>query len=136
MIHKTSCGAVVFIKNPELKYLLLHYPDAHWGFVKGKLESNENEKETVIRELEEETGILDSKFIKGFRERITYSYMRAGKTVNKEVIFFLIKTQTKKIRLSYEHSEYLWVQFSEAMKILKFYNSKNVLQKAHNFLRN
>ena len=113
----------------------MHYPGAHWGFVKGNVELNEKGKETVIRELEEETGILDPKFIEGFKERITYKYIRNGLPIYEEVLFFLIETQTKKIRLSYEHSEYLWVQFSDAIKILTFNNHKNILKKAESLLR-
>ena len=135
MKHELSYGAVVFIRFPQLYYLLLHYPGAHWGFVKGNVELNEQGKETVIRELEEETGILDPKFIEGFTERITYKYIRKGQPIYKEVLFFLIETQTKKIRLSYEHSEYLWVQFSDAIKILSFNNHKNIIKKADSLLR-
>ena len=78
MIQEKSCGAVIFLRNPILNYLLLHYEAGHWGFVKGNVEFNESEKETVIREREEETGILDAKFIEAFREKVTYIYVRKG----------------------------------------------------------
>ena len=107
MKYEISFGAIVFIRISQLYYLLLHYLGANWGFVKGNVELNEQGKETVLRELEEETGILDPKFIEGFEERITYKYIRNGQPIYKEVLFFLIETQTKKIPLSYEHSEYL-----------------------------
>ena len=135
MIQEKSCGAVIFLRNPILNYLLLHYEAGHWGFVKGNVEFNESEKETVIRELEEETGIVDVKFIEGFKERVTYIYVRHGLPVYKQVIFFLIETRNKKIRLSFEHSDFLWTSFLDAVKCLTFNNSKNVLKKADSLLK-
>jgi len=38
------------------------------------VEPNESEKQTVVRELEEETGITEAHFIDGFRESIEYFY--------------------------------------------------------------
>lgn len=135
MLQEKSCGAVVFIRKPELRFLLLHYEEGHWGFVKGNVESNETEKETVLRELKEETGIIDIKFIEGFRETITYIYNRKGKSFHKQVVFFLIETQTEEIKLSYEHSDYIWIPLVEGIKFLTFNNSKNILKKANSFLR-
>jgi len=47
---ETSCGAVVFTRNAEIKYVLLHYEAGHWDFVKGNIEPNETEEETAWRE--------------------------------------------------------------------------------------
>lgn len=135
MLREKSCGAVVFLKNTEAKYLLLHYEAGHWDFVKGNVEPNESEKDTVIRELQEETGIADGRFINGFREKVEYFYRRQGATIHKEVIFFLIETHTEKIKLSYEHVGYTWLDYQNAMKRLTFKNAKEVLQKAHKLLK-
>lgn len=136
MLREKSCGAVVFLKDTEAKYLLLHYEAGHWDFVKGNVEPNESEKDTVTRELQEETGIADGRFIDGFREKVEYFYRRQGATIHKEVIFFLIETHTKKVELSYEHVGYTWLDYQNAMKRLTFKNAKDVLQKAHKLLKN
>jgi 8-oxo-dGTP pyrophosphatase MutT (NUDIX family) len=136
MLQERSCGAVVFLKNYNLIYLLLHYKGGHWGFVKGNIEPTESEKETVLRELEEETGITDGKFIDGFREKITYVYVRQGKPVFKQVIFFLVETNSKEVTLSFEHVDFIWAPFPEAMGYLTFNNSKNILKKANYYLKN
>jgi len=135
LLREKSCGAVVFLKNTEAKYLLLHYEAGHWDFVKGNVEPNESEKDTVIRELQEETGIADGRFINGFREKIEYFYRRQGATIHKEVIFFLIETHTEKIKLSYEHVGYTWLDYQNAIKRLTFKNAKEVLQKTHKLLK-
>ena len=134
MFSEKSCGAVVFLKSSEVNYLLLRYGAGHWDFVKGNVEPDESEKETVIRELREETGIVDAQFIDDFREKIEYFYRRQGATIHKEVIFFLIKTRSEKVELSYEHVDYTWLNYQHAMEKLTFKNAKDVLQKAHYLL--
>ena len=135
MFNEKSCGAVVFLKNSEVNYLLLRYEAGHWDFVKGNVEPNESEKDTVIRELKEETSIVDAHFIDGFREKISYFYRRQGNTIHKEVIFFLIEAHTGKVVLSYEHVGYNWLDYQQAMKTLTFKNARNVLQNARAFLK-
>ncbi len=136
VLREKSCGAVVFIKKEDsTKYLLLNYSAGHWDFVKGNVEPNEKEKETVVRELREETSITDAEFIDGFRESIAYFYRRQGLTVNKEVVFFLMESHTEKVALSFEHIDYIWLDYQHSMEKLTFKNAKDVLQKAHDFLK-
>ena len=125
----------MFIKNSEVKYLLLHYQAGHWDFVKGNVESGESEKDTVVRELREETGIADATFIENFREKIEYFYRRQGTTIHKEVVFFLIQTHTQEVKISYEHVGYTWLHYQHALEKLTFKNAKNVLQKTHDMLK-
>ena len=136
MIREKSCGAVVFIKKEDqTKYLLLNYAAGHWDFVKGNVELNETEKETVLRELKEETGITDATFIETFKETIAYFYRRQGLTVHKEVVFFIIETHTEKVELSFEHVGYIWLDYKCALEKLNFRNAKDVLHKAHDYLK-
>jgi bis(5'-nucleosidyl)-tetraphosphatase len=135
MFNEKSCGAVVFTKNVEVNYLLLRYEAGHWDFVKGNVEPNESEKDTVIRELKEETSIVDARFIDGFREKITYFYRRQGNTIHKEVVFFLIEAHTEKVALSCEHVGYDWLNYQHAMEKLTFKNARSVLQNAHEILK-
>jgi 8-oxo-dGTP pyrophosphatase MutT (NUDIX family) len=125
----------VFLKNGEAKYLLLHYEAGHWDFVKGNVEPNESEQETVIRELREETGITDAKFIENFKEKIDYFYRRQGTTIHKEVIFFLMETHTETVKISYEHVGYIWLNYQQAMEKLTFKNARDVLKKAHKLMK-
>lgn len=136
MIGEKSCGAVVYLKKGlDILYLLLHYEAGHWDFVKGNVEVNETEKETVVRELREETGITDAKFIEGFKHRIEYYYRRQGDTVHKEVIFYLMETQTETVTISFEHIGFIWLDYKQAMERLTFKNAKELLIKANRFLQ-
>jgi len=135
LLREKSCGAVVVLTNAEPQYLLLHYEAGHWDFVKGNVEPNESEKDTVIRELQEETGIVDARFVEDFREKIEYFYRRQGITIHKEVVFFLIETHTETVKLSYEHVGYTWLSYQHALAKLTFKNARDVLQKAHKLLK-
>jgi 8-oxo-dGTP pyrophosphatase MutT (NUDIX family) len=135
VLGEKSCGAIVYIKrSSELFYLLLHYESGHWDFVKGNVEVNETEKETVVRELREETAITDASFVNGFREKIEYYYRRQDKTVHKEVIFYLMETNTETITISFEHIGSIWLNYSQAMEKLTFKNAKLLLKQADDFL--
>ena len=135
MIKEQSAGTVLFIEEDKEKlFLLLHYPTGHWDFVKGKIENNESPEQAVIRETKEETGITDIEFIKGFKEKIEYSFKFNGDIVQKEVIFFLAKTNTKQVKISYEHLDYVWLDFNNALNKITYENAKNVLINAKNYL--
>jgi len=137
MINETSAGIVFFLNvSSKNQFLLLNYPQKHWDFVKGKIEKNEKAQETARREAKEETGIIDFKFIDGFEEYVEYDFRFKNEDVHKKVIFFLAKTDTKKIRLSEEHFDYIWLGYNDALKKITHENAKNVLIKANKFLLN
>lgn len=141
MIKEISVGAVVFRKEDDsFKFLILykkpsnHYRES-WDFPRGNIEKNETEEETARREIKEETGITDLNFIKGFREKIRFFYKRDGKLVHKEIIYLLAKTEQEKVVLSYEHNDYRWANFDEALNLLTHKSSKEILIKAMKFLK-
>jgi len=134
MPSEKSCGAVIFLQNTAKKYLLLHYEGGHWDFVKGHVEGKETEKETVLRETQEEAGITDLTFIEGFRHRISYYYRRAGRTVFKEVIFYLLESKTDAVRLSREHVGFDWLPYDKAYARLTYKNAKETIKKARDFV--
>ena len=135
MIHEKSCGAVVFYKGDKVSFLLLQYEAGHWDFVKGNVEPNESEVDTVLRELTEETGIVATQTLDGFRERIQYFYRRQGETIQKEVVFYLIQADTQKVTLSFEHVGYIWLDYQHTLEKVTFKNAKDVLQKANTYLQ-
>lgn len=131
MIDEYSIGAVVIYQ--EL-YLLLQYSSGHWGFVKGHKEGRESDEETILRELEEETGIEDAKIIPGFQDSMQYYYRLHNQLVRKRVKFYLIEVDEKKVKLSFEHEDFIWLPFKKALKKATFKNAKKIIKKAHFFL--
>ena len=137
MIKETSAGIVLYRKeNTKNLFLLLHYPSGHWDFVKGKMEKNETTHETAIRETKEETGITDIVFAENFEEWIEYNFKYQGELVEKKVVFFLAETKTKEIKISHEHSGYIWMDYNASMEKTTFDNAKTVLTKAEKLLSN
>lgn len=135
MPREISAGAVIFRRTKRgLEFLLLHYELGHWDFVKGNIEKGEDEKETVRREVEEETGISRIKFAEEFREIIKYFYRWKGKNIFKIVIYYLVETRHKRVKLSYEHIGFEWLPYPEAIEKLTFRNSKEVLKKGYQFI--
>ena len=60
MADVISAGAIIFRVDRttgQKLFLLLHYPEGHWEFVKGHVEEGETKEMTTKRECEEETGI-------------------------------------------------------------------------------
>ena len=131
MIKEFSIGAVVYNQN---QFLILKYGLGHWGLVKGHREKGETEKETILRELKEETGIFSAKIIKGFKEKFSYHYNFKGNSFFKTVICFLIKTDTKSVTLSYEHTDYRWLFYEEAIKQVTYEGPKLMIEKANKVL--
>lgn len=131
MKREHSIAAVVINKN---LYLLLKYGLGHWGLVKGNQEEGETEKQTILRELREETGISEASFIKGFKEEFSYHYNFKGNTIFKTVICYLIRTKIKEVVLSYEHTDYQWLPYEKAIKKATFDGPKTMIEKAKNFL--
>jgi bis(5'-nucleosidyl)-tetraphosphatase len=135
--EERSAGAVLFSLDSaggKIEYLLLNYAAGHWDFPKGNIENGEDEIQTARREIQEETGIYDVEFFKGFRNKIEYHYRCNQRLIQKEVIFFLARTSRREVTLSHEHNAYTWLAYEKALALLTYKNAKNVLVEAKLFL--
>lgn len=130
-INEKSCG-ILIIHDED--YLLLHYPQGHWDFVKGHVEPDEKELETALRELEEESGISKVDVVDGFREEMHYFFKHEGQLISKTVVYFLATVGDREVKISHEHQNFDWLPFKAAKERLTFKNAKEILEKAYNFL--
>lgn len=136
-----SAGAIVFRKEGERPlFLLLHYPSGsraqreYWDLPKGHVEKGEKPEGTAKREVEEETGLKDIKFLNGFKETIKYFFKFEKKNILKFVTFYLAETKTKEIKISFEHLGFEWLPYEKALSRLTFKNAQDVLRKANDYL--
>lgn len=134
-IDELSIGAVLFnCKYRKPYFLLLHYNSGHWDFPKGNKEKDETEHETILREIKEETGIVDITIYSDFRKEVFYYYKRKRSLVSKEVVYFLAKTSKWDVVLSKEHIGYKWQSYFSALDVITYENSRNILRQALDFI--
>lgn len=137
-MKQKSAGCVIYREeNGKRYYLLLEARSISsnktlWGFPKGHIEKGEIPIQTALRETREESGVVPEVH-PGFRKTIKY-FFKAKSLINKEVIYFLGKAAKKDVKISHEHINYRWLEFQEAKKLLKFRNSRSVLEDAEKFL--
>lgn len=156
MPREKSAGAIIYrMENGNPYYLLLHYGPGHWGFAKGHVEGNETEEQTTRREVAEETGIKDLDILPGFKKIEKYFFRQyprpeqksptkaseagnlTGKArpwVFKLVTFFVAEAKTKDVKISHEHTGFVWLPIAEAIKKTTFKNSKKLLKEANDFI--
>ena len=136
MYDEISVGSILYIldTNFNVNYLILNYIYGHWDFPKGNIENGESELDTIKREILEETGITDINFIDDFRQQISYRYKKKFKLVNKLVIYYIVETKSNKVVLSFEHVNFVWLNYNDALNRLSFDNSKKILKNANEFL--
>jgi 8-oxo-dGTP pyrophosphatase MutT (NUDIX family) len=115
-----AAGVIVYYLNNETpEYLLLHHTAGHWGFPKGRFEPGETMHEAALRELQEETGIAAVKVKNGFLETVTYNVnLYEGGIAPKDVFLFLGEVPSKKVTISDEHTEFVWLPLAGASKQL------------------
>ncbi len=77
-----------------------------WSFPGGLVE-DESIEEAAMRELEEETG-LDAEIVDSAEP-----FRRKGSIGPLKLYFFLVETDSEKVVLNHEHSEYRWVELEE-----------------------
>lgn len=104
-----------------------------WDIPKGELEKGESGIEAAKREVKEETGIENFKFIEDFKFTARYFIKREEKTIPKFVAVFLAEAKNEKIKLSFEHDIYEWASLDEALK--KLSTMKKALISADEFLK-
>ena len=134
-----SIGVVpVFRDGSEYKFLLIHHEIGHWAFPKGHKIDDESIKETVRRELYEETGIknIDIDFDKRFVEK--YIFKKNGTEFDKTVTYFLGFVGSGEIEEASdptgEIKEMRWATYDEAIKLLTFNEARDLLREVNEYL--
>ena len=120
MKKEKSCGTIIIENN---KGLWIQQTDNAWGFPKRHVENNEKEQETAIRETKEETN-LDVEIISNKKYITNY---KINNEIDKEVIFFLAKKTSDKIKKQDEEIKNIkWVDLNQAFDIITYENTKDI----------
>ena len=136
-VKERSAGAVVFSSTPDgPEYLLLRYGGGNWGFPKGHVEAGETDVQAAQREVAEETGIAveHQRLLEGFEDDTDYRFRRGSTLVEKDVVFFLVESSQREVKISHEHSGYAWLPYAAALQRVSFEGPRRILQAAHMFI--
>lgn len=134
MSYEKSCGAIVYRKhhgNTEI-LLIKHVKSGCWSFPKGHMEQGEDEIQTAVREIKEETNIDVSIDDTSFRETVIFSPRR---DITKEVVYFLARAVSFDcIKQEEEIADVRWAEIGQTAAFLSYDNDKILLNKAKAFL--
>ncbi len=134
MTIELSVGGIIRYQSTEFnkdhsEFLLLRNKRGFWGFPQGHKERGENEIQTLQREVQEETGIVDLD-IHQYIGKIQYKYFRAdGIRSEKEVKFYFATTPVREVVISNEHEGFKWTTYQEALSILDHRQLKSIILK-------
>ena len=142
MNKEFSAGAVIFKRKDSKILFLVVYSSRNkiWGFPKGHLDPGETEKEAAIREIKEETGLDNLRFVDGFAEKAAYEIISKrppfkGERIEKHVTYFLCEAKDQDVIVDgREISDYRFLPLNKAEQAVKFRNLKIMLRKAYDFL--
>ena len=116
---KLSCGVVLARESGSGWVTLMLRAYRNWDFPKGVCEAGETPLQAAVREVGEETGITDIRFVWGERFTDTGPY-NPGKIAR----YFLAKTDEENVEMGIspelgrpEHQEYRWMDFDAAYDI-------------------
>ena len=135
-IHIISCGAVVFTRQGGgIRYVIICSKDGYNGFPKGRMEAQETEQETALREIREETG-LSVALIPGFRAEDAYRLVREGKPhVVKHEVYFLAEYADQRLMAQPEElSGVRLLDYAGAMAVIQSESTRRILTEANTFI--
>lgn len=134
--YRKAVFIVVYAQiKKEISYLILkrklHWKG--WEFPKGGIKSLESEKKAVKREIKEETGLWPLKGkIKKFNFSGKYPYDKIYpdriEFIGQTFVLYSAEVKKRKVKISREHFNHKWVNFSKALKMLKWPNQRKSLK--------
>lgn len=121
-------------------FLLVQYRSWQWDFPKGHVEKDENEEQTLRREVLEETGIDDLVILPGLRESVHYFYTAKGNEkkerlsqnrgiyIFKNAVYYAAETKIEQVKIDFENKAYAWLTHEEVCDRLSNSGSKKVIK--------
>ena len=132
-----SFGVIPFRTDAGRRlYLLVRHRAGHWGFPKGHAHAGEDERQTALRELAEETAVTECRLLDVDPLVETYRYTkRSGRLVEKTVTYFLGHVTTPRLRPRLgEISDCAWGDAEATAARLTFDDARSLLARAESVL--
>ena len=106
-----------------------------WGFPKGHLEKNENEKNAAERELFEETKLQVIRYLSEDPFIEKYKYQLNDNVVDKTVYYYLAETTYIYSIQENEIVDGKWVKINQAYEIITYQECRNMLKQIENLIK-
>jgi len=123
LIHKA--GAIILSKENKQNIVLLYRSRQNdWSFPKGHTEQSENSMETMIREIQEETGL----FVHIVQELPDHFYTnpREGTVLTK--MFLVDSEDDSKLKHEFEGDDLQWIPINQVIDKLSYDNLKEYFE--------
>jgi 8-oxo-dGTP pyrophosphatase MutT (NUDIX family) len=129
---ETSSGGVVFRRaSDDAQFLLIRDPYGNWGLPKGHLEGGETPIQAAVREVAEETGLMDLSVVAQL-PTIDWYFKDGAIVVHKFCHFFLIESPVGEPcpQIDEGITECIWLPLDGALTTLSYANAREVLKAA------
>lgn len=130
---RTNVQVFIFVTKPTFNVLILkRIPEksGYWQPVCGGVHNREVLKETVVREVYEETGIEHIKSIIDLDYSFKYSEPKNGQVMDMQDFCYAAElNHIPEVKLSDEHEQYKWCSYSEAKDNLTWNHNLTALEK-------
>ena len=127
-----SAGGIIIRNNPRKQILLTIYTHINGlGFPKGHVEKGETFEQTAIREVTEETGLIELKIVKKLGVYSKIATERDGTPVEKDIHIYLMESKNLNFHQKAEE-KYDWFDIDEAIKQMAVEEDRNFLIKIQN----
>jgi 8-oxo-dGTP pyrophosphatase MutT (NUDIX family) len=130
-------GVVVRTTDGTEQPLVLLIRDSYdnWGFPKGHVEPGEPTDHAALREVEEETGLVQLE-LRGLIDTIDWWFRFRGTLIHKVCDFYLMVVQPgMSVATAPQQAEGIsaceWVPYEQALERLSYANAKGVLSRAY-----
>lgn len=141
--YKVQC--ILYQRVSGIQFLMLRRNGAKgnfWQAVTGRMEDEDSDIEaTALREIGEETGISEQDILHKTTAIYSFQFVEQrppkDEMVTEYVFGIEVKPNTNVVlgKIPYqEHSEYRWVGFEEALKLIKYDTNKEALRRLYNIL--
>ena len=133
MKTEKSCGAVLYTYIQGIRHYVLvsSKREKNCGLPKGHMEGAETEKETAVREIEEET-LVRAEILDGFQRQIEYITPKGSK---KTVVYFIAYFSGQEAKKNpAENADVFVLPLQEAINIATFDEIKEILKDADGWL--
>lgn len=133
---ETSSGGVVFRRGGDaLDFLLIRDPYNNWGLPKGHVEGGETAAEAALREVAEETGLIELSVVTQL-PTIDWFFRDRGRLVHKFCHFFLVESPTgdPEPQLTEGITECVWRSAGVAIDTVSYSNAREVMRAAARWL--